>query len=178
MLTVLSSHSGWFSSSFRGMRFLRLSYNYTLHDALWYHTSFSYTRCSVQRRIWTLRRTAPSRTEVTGLNCSDHSTSLKKTGLVASYGASIRHGSRSDSAKHTVSTLSSGYKRNLYGNCFAAWIRVLYWLFTWNPDLLILSLISLLSFFSFFLVVVMFVGSHSGVTTHFSWSRISGIRVG
>ena len=43
-----------------------------------FHTSFSYTRCSVQSRIWTLRRTAPSRTEVPGLNCSDHSTSLKK----------------------------------------------------------------------------------------------------
>ena len=42
------------------------------------HTSFSYTRCSVQCRIWTLRRTVPSRTEVTRLNCSDHSTSLKK----------------------------------------------------------------------------------------------------
>ena len=37
-----------------------------------FHTSFSYTRCSVQSRIWTLRRTAPSRTEVTGLNWSDH----------------------------------------------------------------------------------------------------------
>ena len=40
-------------------------------------TSFSYTRCSVRSRIWTLRRTVPSRTKVTGLNCSDHSTSLK-----------------------------------------------------------------------------------------------------
>ena len=28
-----------------------------------FHTSFSYIRCSVQSRIWTLRRTAPSRTD-------------------------------------------------------------------------------------------------------------------
>ena len=34
ILTVLLSHSGWFSSSFRGMRFLCLSPNYTLHDTL------------------------------------------------------------------------------------------------------------------------------------------------
>ena len=73
-----------------------------------FHTSFSYTRCSVQSRISTLRRTAPSRTEVTGLNCSDHSTSLKKTGLLASYGASIRHRSRTDSAKHTMLWLHCG----------------------------------------------------------------------
>ena len=72
-----------------------------------FHTSFSYTRCSVQSRIWTLRRMAPSRIEVTGLNCSDHSTSLK-TGLVASCGASIRHGSRSNSTKHTMLWLQYG----------------------------------------------------------------------
>ena len=73
-----------------------------------FHTSFSYSRCSVRSRIWTLRRTAPSRREVTVVNCSDHSTSLKKTGLVASYGASIQHRSRSDSAKHTMLWLHCG----------------------------------------------------------------------
>ena len=41
-------------------------------------TQVSYTRRSVQSRIWTPRRKAPSRTEVTGFNCLDHSTSLKK----------------------------------------------------------------------------------------------------
>ena len=35
---------------------------------------FSLLHPLVQSRTWTLQRTAPSQTEVTGLNCSDHST--------------------------------------------------------------------------------------------------------
>ena len=45
-------------------------------------TSFSYTRCSLQSRMRTLRRTTPSRTQVIGLIGSDHSASLKKLDLL------------------------------------------------------------------------------------------------
>ena len=47
---------------------------FSLSPSLLFQTCFSYTRCSVKSRIRTLRRTAPSQTEVIGLNCSDHST--------------------------------------------------------------------------------------------------------
>ena len=39
---------------------------------------FSLLHPLVQSRTWTLRRTAPSQTEVTGLNCSYHSTTSKE----------------------------------------------------------------------------------------------------
>ena len=41
-------------------------------------TSFSYACCLMQRLIWALQRMVPSQTQVTGINCSDHSTKCSK----------------------------------------------------------------------------------------------------
>ena len=53
----------------------------------------------VQSRIRTLQRTVPSQTEVTDLNCSDHSTTPKRNGRLSIFGV---HPSDMDSGSDSM----------------------------------------------------------------------------
>ena len=71
----------------------------------------------VQSRIRTLyMAAAPSQTEVTDLNCSDHSTTSKRNGLVASFGV---HPSDMDSGSD--SSIHYGVTAILQPTTIATW---------------------------------------------------------
>ena len=55
--------------------FFLFFFHSSLHGVI--HTKFSHHRLISAERLWNLRRTVPSRTEVIGLDYPDHSTNLK-----------------------------------------------------------------------------------------------------